>query len=185
MKVFEQCSNNNDGIITEIHDFFASRIKTVFQEYGLSYDEIDASLSGGLDDVYNMYDKVQALHRFREGNAKKFLQLYEVYKRSYGQIKNESEHTFSEKFLVAEDEKILAEQLDKAESTLNTALKDLRYDDAYASLAQLQGALAGFWDNVKVLDDDDNVRNNRLALLQRVLILFSKMIDFSKIKEKI
>ena len=39
-----------------------------------------------------------------------------------------------------------------------------------------------FFDSVLVMDKDDSVRRNRLALLTRIRGLFSRVADFSKIQ---
>ena len=59
-------SHHKNEIIHEVETFIVNRIKTVFQEYGFNKDEIEASVAFGIDDIYDAYCRVQALHSFRK-----------------------------------------------------------------------------------------------------------------------
>ncbi len=48
-------------------------------------------------------------------------------------------------------------------------------------MAKLRKPIDDFFDNVMVNDDDDTVRNNRLALLARIRKVVTQVADFSKI----
>ena len=44
-------------------------------------------------------------------------------------------------------------------------------------------AITAFFDNVLVMDSDENVKNNRLSMLTRLKEKFEKLCDFSKIQQ--
>ena len=134
-----------------------------------------------MEDIYDAYCRVQALHKFRHQHDH-FPLLYEVYKRAKGQIGTHAGAQFSEKLLMEPAEKNLHQQLNHAEIQFSHTLAGHDYDKAYEVLAQIQPALASLFDNVKILADDPNLQNNRIALLQRVFALFAKVLDFSKYK---
>ncbi|MGM0440686.1 MAG: glycine--tRNA ligase [Chlamydiota bacterium] len=169
------------AVVDEIMSFVTNRIKTIFQDYHLTSDEIQASLAGECIDIYDIFNRINALHRFRSEQGDSFQKLYEVYKRSHGQLKNAPQHTFETSLLIEPAEKELHNQLSTTEQKIEQALIGRDYDQAYSLLAQLQPTLASFWDEVKVLDEDPQIKGNRLSLLQRVVELFFKLIDFSKI----
>ncbi len=187
MEVFEECQKNlakaAPEAIEEIKAFFTNRIKTVFVEYGLEKDEIEASLSSGFSDIYDSFCRAQALHKFRASNEN-FPLLYEVFKRAKGQIGKQKPLPFSERLLVEDAEKKLYFELKDIEHHLNIEIESRCYDAAYALLSNIQQPLARLFDEVRVLSDDEKLKNNRIALLQRVFYLFSKLLDFSKIQEK-
>jgi len=56
------------------------------------------------------------------------------------------------------------------------------YAGALETMAQLKGVIDGFFDSVLVMDKDESVRRNRLALLTRIQALFSRIADFRKIQ---
>jgi glycyl-tRNA synthetase len=175
--------DNKTQVIAEIEDFFINRIKTIFQDYGFSKDEIEASLVSGFTDIYDTFCKVQALHRFRE-TGKDFSKLFEVYKRAKGQINNHKTIAFSKKLLTENAEKELDSILDETKDQFVTAIQEQNYDRAYQLIAKIQPPLAKLFDEVRILADDPEVRDNRIALLQRVFALFSQLLDFGKIKEE-
>ena len=59
-----------------------------------------------------------------------------------------------------------------AEKDFNTALN---------KLAALRPPVDNFFDHVMVMDKDEKIRTNRLALLSEISALFHKIADFSKI----
>lgn len=179
----EHIRKGKEEVIGEIEQFLINRVKTVFLDYGFNKDEIEASLSHGFADVYDAFCRVQSLHQFRkEGMA--FPSLFEVYKRARGQLNNHAAVHFSEKLLTEPAEKDLDSVLNSTEENFSRAIANRDYDQAYRLVAEIQPALALLFDHVKILADDEKVRENRIALLQRVFALFQQLLDFSKIQEK-
>lgn len=172
-------SKDRAKLLQEIEAFIINRIKTVFADDGFEKDEIDAALSFGFDDIYDAFCKVQALHSFRQDS--KFPLLYEVFKRAKGQVDTEA-HAFSADLLKEKAEQDLDVALNRSSGLFAHAIEVKAYDSAYQLVAELQPPLASLFEQVKILDDDMSLRNNRLALLQRVFGRFSKLLDFSKIQ---
>jgi glycyl-tRNA synthetase len=168
--------------LEEILKFITARAKGVFEEYGFSKDEIDASLRSLCTDPYDQFCQVKALHTFRKTPA--FKNLFEVYKRAKGQLSHPINSPFDPALATEPSEKHLLLALDAVHERWSTILAEKRYTDAYQLLAQLQPPLADLFDNVKILADDPKLRNNRLALLQKVFGYFSTLLDFSQIQEK-
>lgn len=177
----KQFPNGNETLISEIEAFLSNRIKTVFLDYGFNKDEIEAGLSQGFSDIFDAYCKVKALHRFRKENAR-FPLLCEVYKRAKGQINNSEPMPFSAEILTENAEKNLYQLLSSVSVKFDQAIEKQNYDNAYALISEIQPALAQLFDEVKILADDPKVRNNRIALLQKVFALFGRLLDFGKLQ---
>lgn len=174
---------NREQLLTEMMDFFYNRVKTVFLDYDFYKDEIEASLSQGCDDIYDSFCRVQALHHFRKEFPQQFASLYEVYRRAKGQLEPLENPTVLPYLLREKAEKKLNQLLDAQYPVFENAMEKRRYDQAYPLLAEIQPALADLFDTVKILADDEKIKQNRLALLQKVFNLFEKILDFSKIQE--
>jgi glycyl-tRNA synthetase len=170
-----------ESSIREIEEFLIGRVKTIFQDYGFSKDEIDASVSTGLSDIYDSYCKVKALHNFRE-KEDRFIKLFEVYKRAKGQLAESKGNLFSENLLKERAEQKLFEILKLTHVPFEEAIAQHNYDNAYQLIAEIQPALALLFDEVKILANEPNIRSNRLALLQQVFDRFGRLLDFSKIR---
>ena len=89
------------------------------------------------------------------------------------------------------DETLLNEEAERAlfttllavEPKIAEAVASHHYNKAYELLAELQPPLAKLFDEVRILDDDEAVKCNRIGMLQRVFKLFETLLDFSKLQE--
>ncbi len=168
-------------VTSELVSFITSRLKTVFQDEGLSPDETEASLTQGCRDIYDTFRRVKALHAFRRQAEIPFRSLCEVYKRATGQLGARHPGLIIPERLIEPAERQLQLFLDRQHPVFEEALTRRDYAHAYALLAELQAPLATLFDQVKILSDDPEIRENRLALLKRVVDLFAHLLDFSKI----
>jgi glycyl-tRNA synthetase len=181
-KAFPQVNApQQEKLLQELQAFLINRVKTVFLDYGFNKDEIEAGLSFGFSDIYDAFCRIKALHQFRLQDDH-FSLLYEVFKRAKGQIDQETLKSFDQILLQEHAEKKLDRELTQIQGQLDQAIASHDYDHAYKLIANLQPSLADLFDHVKILDDDSKIRDNRIALLQRVFALFSRLIDFSKIQ---
>lgn len=176
--------SNQEEVVEEILAFMTNRVKTVFQDYGFAKDEIEASLADGGDDLYDIFCRVKALHEFRLEAKEQFLSLYEVYKRAKGQLNGYHGNTVKKEWLIEPAEQHLQELLNRQQGAFQQALSQRDYHQVYHLMAMIQPALADLFDQVKILADNSDIRENRLALLRRVFNLFGEVLDFSKIQEK-
>lgn len=170
-----------DELTKEISQFILNRIKTVFLDYNLQKDEIEAGLAAGFEDIYDTFCRLSALRDFRR-SSRQFPLLYEVYKRAKGQVPTDRVLPFTVDRLKETAEKSLSDTLSQVETHVATAMQQHDYSAAYQQLAALQPPLAKLFEEVKILDDNPVLQENRLALLQKVFGLFGKLIDFSKIQ---
>jgi len=72
--------------------------------------------------------------------------------------------------------------LERVEAEVLRCFAETRYFPAFQALATLSPAIATFFDDVLVMAEDDDVRENRLALLARLDALFSEVGDLSQIE---
>lgn len=161
--------------------FITQRIKTVFLDYGFEKDEIEASLSSNVEDIYDTYLRVKALHEFRKTRSE-FKMLAEVFKRARGQLEGQKINGFNPSHLKEKSEKDLYEKLTSLKIPFSEAIKKQNYPAAYEQIALLQKPLDTLFSEVKILDENLDVRSNRLSLLKDIFALFGELIDFSKIK---
>jgi len=62
--------------------------------------------------------------------------------------------------------------------------KDENYKETLIVLASAKKVISDFFDNVKVNDEDKNIKKNRLELLQMLCRTFNNYINFSNIETK-
>jgi glycyl-tRNA synthetase len=186
-KVLRDCSRafskleRPEPLIEEILFFMTHRAKSLFEDYGFKKDEIEASLQASIIDPYDQFCKVKALHEFRK-QGDEFSKLFEVYKRAKGQLEEKITTFFNPELCLEPAEK----ELTRALMLLNKHWKDTvlerNYTKAFHLIAALQPPLARLFDTVKILSDDPILRDNRIALLQKVFSHFEELLDFSRIQ---
>ena len=163
----------------DLEQFFHNRIKSIFTEFGFSYDEIDASLANVLDDVYEAYRRVEALHKLR-GNDD-FEDLLISFKRMSNIIEEGGRFSFLESLLVEKEEKALHGHFLTMRESILENIQTRNYAEVYRILSTFKPYVDSFFDHVLVMDENLELRQNRLGLLQSITLVFSDIIDFSKI----
>lgn len=189
--VLESCLSNFAGLTTRKHEavvadlrrFFIKRIETVFTNYALAPDEIAASLTQEFADIYDLFERINALREFRKGDA--FANLCGVYKRCNNLLnKNQELSELDETLFEKDAEKAIFAKLREIEPLIAALMKKQLYYDSYTKLAEIWPYLDRLFDvgsGVKIMDDDPVLRKNRLALLRQITSFFAILLDFSKI----
>ena len=84
--------------------------------------------------------------------------------------------------LIDAAEQQLAEQLAGASKAVLPLMDSGEYTPALKLLAALKQPVDTFFDRVMVMDQDSALRDNRLALLQRLRNLFLRVADLSRLQ---
>ncbi len=181
--IYENFENKSKSLefISDLESFTIARLKTVFEEYGFKKDEIESCLTLTDLNPFDQYLRLKALSKFRKTDE--FTALYEVFKRAKGQLQGVAKQNIQVSLLKEPAEKSLFEHIKSSEGTLLKALDSNNYEDAIKLLATFKAPLSKLYDEVKILDDDESTKNNRLALLQEVFSLFGQLLDFTKLQE--
>ena len=89
--------------------------------------------------------------------------------------------TINTDYLIADEEKALYDALMAVPQ--NQMLTEAEISQIMAALSALETPINAFFDKIIVNDDDDAIRQNRLALLQKIIHLMSDIADFSKVEK--
>ena len=71
----------------------------------------------------------------------------------------------------------------QAEGRVARAMDAHDFSAAIAELASLRKPVDLFFDRVKVMDDDQKLRENRLSLLNRFVGVFANVADFGQLSK--
>lgn len=165
----------------EVLEFFRGRLQHYLAGLeGFSPDSIDASLAVGIDDLVETAARTKALARFT--GRPDFDSLATAFKRVANIIKEPETVPVSANLFRHEAEQGVFDALGVAQSRVGACLERSDYAGALEAMAQLKGPIDGFFDSVLVMDQDESVRRNRLALLTQIRDLFSKIADFRRIQ---
>jgi len=167
-------------IVAYVRDFFAGRLRYLFEREGFRYDLINAALGAGLDNILHAHGRVKALEALK--SSPEFEPFILMAKRVSNILSAAPPGGLPSLDLCAE----------KAERELYSTFAIVR-DNAAPMLAKgdfiqaqklvfrLQPALTTFFEETLVMAKDPMLRKNRLALLQAIKKILDRMADYSQV----
>lgn len=162
-------------------NFFKSRLDTVLGDEGVSYDVANAVLGESVDNLKEIFDKAKAIKDFKVSD--KYQDLAAGYNRANNMLAKVKEFVPFDKSLLKEDAEIsLYSGLTAAKAETDKAMAEKNYQAALLAVAALRSLIDGFFDNVMIMDKDEKIKNNRLALLKEVVDLGNTVGDLSKLE---
>ena len=167
------------AVRAEVVDFFVTRTKVMLRDAGVEADTIDAVLAAGVEEPAVIGQRAHALEDARANDAETFDNLATAYARANNLRKPELGSTVDEG-LLTEPERPLAAAVAQAEGTVAAALEADNFAAALSELAALRAPIDGFFADVMVMDEDPELRDNRLRLLNRFVTVFANVADFGK-----
>ncbi|MEM9617286.1 MAG: glycine--tRNA ligase subunit beta [Pseudomonadota bacterium] len=180
-----------DSITDDLVTFFHDRLKVYFKDKGHRHDAIDAvrTDSGGSlqDDFVLILHKLKALEAFLKTDDG--ANLAGGYKRAVNILKAEEKKgalpedlsVNAGKFVEPQEKSFFAALCD-AEAKTEKAIATEDFEAAMTALASLRAPVDHFFDKVTVNADDEALRANRLALLNRFRAATATVADFSKLE---
>jgi glycyl-tRNA synthetase beta chain len=177
---------SNAAYTESVRGFFRERLEFYLKDArGYAYDVVGAVLAVDSDDVVDAAARADAVSKVR-GSAD-FESISSAFKRMKNILRQASEKSkviairLDPAGLQEEAEKELAGLIPKTVATVEKLRAAHDYEGALLEIAKLRPAIDKFFDKVMVMVDDENLRANRLALLQTVVKEFSTIADFSEI----
>ena len=177
---------SNAAYAESVRSFFRERLEFYLKDArGYAYDVVSAVLAVDSDDVVDAAARAEAVSKVR-GSAD-FESISSAFKRMKNILRQAAEKTkviamrVDSSGLQEESEKELAALIPQTVASVAKLRAAHDYEGALLEIAKLRPAIDKFFDKVMVMVDDDNLRANRLALLQTVVKEFSTIADFSEI----
>lgn len=169
-------------------DFLKQRWVTLMEAKGYRFDEVQAAASGhdGFDDPVDAESRLKALSEVRRHPD--FEPLATAFKRAANILRQAKQKNIafpSEPAAPALREAAEKDLFDKLQE-LSRAQNDAaggHYVEALKSLVSLREPVDAFFAGVMVMDQDESVRANRLALLSTVVRRFKRVADLSQLQD--
>ena len=167
-------------------DFLIDRARYIFLEReGFAYDEINAVIAAGADDLVDARDRVAAVREIRK--TKNFEPLAVSFKR-IRKILEKAGNEKSWRFAAVRPELFQEEAERRLHAGAQRAAQEAErhkrvrgYREALQGIAKLRPEVDEFFDRVLVMAEQEEIRRNRLTLLAQILSEFSTIADFSEI----
>ena len=135
-----------------------------------------------VDDVLTPATEI-SLDEARKNDAETFDNLATAYARAAHISKPELGAEY-DRSLMGEVELALADASEAAQTAVDAALAAEDYPAAFAALAALRAPIDRFFDEVMVMDKDEQLRDNRLKLLNRFEAVFSGIANIGELARK-
>ncbi len=179
---------SNEFLHKELIDFLLDRLKYYMKEKKIRNDIIEASINSfGVDHLTKIYKKALTLNNVI--NKKIGEDIVSSYKRAANILENELKdkqielsNTTDSGIFKNDYEKNLLKKINELSKYFVNINKDEDYKQSLANLADTKKVIFEFFDNVKVNDEEKNIKKNRLELLQMLCKTFNNYINFSNIE---
>ena len=152
----------------EVNEFFVQRM-IIFLAEKYNKNVLEAcSKKNPLKDIADYVQRVQVVSEMHSP------QLNENANRVIRILKDSTGENVNEKYFVEPIEKILYNAINNIDENVN-------YNKYLEELESLNSTVSKFFEDVLVMDKDENVKNNRIALLSLLKGKYEHLTDFSKI----
>ncbi len=168
-----------DEVQEQLAEFFQQRVRNILTDHGYRYDLIDAVLAQGTDNPVNSLLKAKALAVFRDNTN--FPAYVQAYTRANNLAKKAQVLEIKEELCLEPPEKELFNALQRVTAQVGQAVSAGTYVEALEASAQLVSPIEEFFADLMVMADDQDIRNNRLALLWQTTELMGCAGDLSKL----
>jgi glycyl-tRNA synthetase len=161
--------------VGDVLGFVKSRLETHLQEQGLRTSVVRAVLS---EQGHNPFSASEAsVTLAKKVQTSSWPVILDAYARSARITRDQQPFELDESLFSLPEEKELYTAYQKALSRQDGTVPAL-----YKALVTLEPAITSFFDNILVMDDDPDIRQNRLALLQAISNLTVGIADLSQLE---
>lgn len=161
-----------------VQEFILQRFRNVLLEKGISHDVIESVFAVGVTDLYDAYLRAVALQNSlvlkNEEFRKAFIRVLNIVSPNVSGV-------YREDLFTEDAEKNLCQVYEEVCKHIKHAYESKRYSDLYDQLSKLQSPISLFFENIIVMSDDLEIKENRLGLLKSVSELILIWADIRKI----
>ncbi len=180
---------SNDKLIKEVSNFLKDRLKYYLKEKNIRHDIIEAATNSlDLNKIFTAHEKAKSLNRVINKTIGE--NIVSSYKRAFNILNLEMKNlgvTLSNStdpgIFKNDFEKDLYQKTNEMKQYFSGMTKIQNFDEALILLASAKNEVFAFFDNVKVNDDSEDVKKNRLELLNFLCKTYENFIDFQLIKD--
>lgn len=171
------------ALVTEIYEFLLDRLRVYFLETGVRADVFEAVRARHPGQPLEFQRRIQALNAFLA--LPEAISLTAANKRIANILRQAGkvDACAVEKSKLRETaEKSLYAQVERLQQDIRPLLASSDYTATLRKLAALRAPVDAFFDKVLVMDNDPEIRTNRLALLAELSALFLHTADLAMLQ---
>lgn len=169
---------------SKVLDFMLDRLHAYYLDKGIRPDVLDAVISTKPTKPLDINNRLLAIDTFRKGAEAESLaaankRIGNILKKVKGNLPSKTD----KKLLQEDAEKNLYDVLTTLDDKVQSLIDDTKYQEALTELSTLREPVDAFFDNVMVMADNEALKNNRIALLNKLHNLFLQIADISKLQK--
>jgi len=179
---------DNKDLQKELYNFLKDRFKYYLKEKEIRHDIIEASISSfSLNKLFSSFEKAKCLNKFI--NSQIGLDITSSYKRASNILESEMKNnqieinnTTDPGIFKSDFEKNLYKKINEIKKYYSGINNDENYEKSLSILAEARREVFEFFDNVKVNEENETLRKNRLELINMLCKTFQNFINFQLLK---
>ena len=179
---------NNQNLQKELHNFLKDRFRYYMKEKKIRIDIIEATISSfSLNNLFSSYEKANRLNNII--NNQQGIDIISSYKRASNILDNELKNSEIEMtnttdpgIFKTDIEKNLYKKINEIKKYYSNINNDENYEQSLTILAGAKKDIFEFFDNVKVNEENETLRKNRLELINMLCKTFQNFINFQLLK---
>lgn len=170
---------DREKISLDVLEFLKQRTINVFSDMKYKKDIILAVLDKDADNITNALEIIKVITE--ELSKEKMLELLQAVKRVSNIVKANKDVTIKDKLFKDDIEKLLYTDSKKIGEEIGKIILEKEYSDYFEKLFSLVPIINKYFDTVIVMDEDKNVRENRVNQLTYIMDLFNRIAYLNKL----
>ncbi|OOZ42258.1 glycine--tRNA ligase subunit beta [Solemya elarraichensis gill symbiont] len=171
------------AVVAEVKAYMLERLRGIYAEAGTDADTFQAVAKVNPQTLDDFDARISAVSAFRDLPEAESLsaankRIHNLLKKVEGELPAEIDTALFEK----DAETLLLEQLTQTQTQVAPLIASREYTQALQSMAQLRDVTDSYFDDVMVMAEEKAIRNNRLAMLNRLNGLFLEVADISALQ---
>ena len=162
-----------------VTEFFAGRLRYIFEKQGCRYDLINAALGAGIDSIHQTALRIKALDALKA--SPQFEPFILMAKRVSHIVGGQPACKVDPALLVEKAEKDLYSAFSIIKTNSAPMLAKGDFVQAQKMVFRLQPLLDAFFEKVMVMARESGLRKNRIGLLQGIKKILDPMADYSQV----
>ncbi|MEW6724510.1 MAG: glycine--tRNA ligase subunit beta [Bacillota bacterium] len=162
--------------IGAILEFIRGRLENTLREAGFTYDTVQAVLAAGYNRPADVFERCRQLTAFR--GTPEFAEVYAAYGRVANIAQKAASHRYNPALFVHEAEGELHTALERVAAAAHRLRAHGDYQAAWRELATLRAPIDRLFESVMIMEKEESVKENRLALTKYLTNLFTAEADW-------
>ena len=170
---------DKQSVKSDLMSFFELRLKNLFTDMGIRYDVVDAIINIEDSNPFDLLIRAKDLDAWVKNNS--VTEALQTFSRISNISKEAIAGKVDEALCVHDSEAKLNTAYNSIKAEVEAMLARREYVKALELLISIKDSVDAFFDSVMIMDENMDIRANRLAMLSNIRTTMESVADLSKI----